>query len=237
MIIGVAGNAGSGKDTVADHLVRHHGFVKVALADPLKRICREVFDFSEEQLWGPSEKRNAPDARYLRARMGQYGATAPGVTPIPEEDLYLTPRHALQQLGTEWGRACYENIWVEYAIRVAKQLLKKDYVVNEAINAYHAKTGLRFSHTPYGSGSVKLPKGVVIPDVRFRNEVDAIRAAGGKVWRVSRFGAGLQGAAAKHQSETELDTIPLDLFTQHVSNNSTLEALYAVIDRIMKETS
>jgi len=48
MIIGVAGNAGSGKDTVADHLVKHHGFVKVALADPLKRICREVFDFSEE---------------------------------------------------------------------------------------------------------------------------------------------------------------------------------------------
>lgn len=232
MIIGIAGTAGSGKSTVADHLVAKHGFIAVNLADPIKRFCREVFDFSEEQLWGPSEKRNEPDKRYgkpvrILVDQDEYGTRTE----------YLTPRHALQQLGTEWGRACYPNIWVDYAIRVAKQLLKKDYVLNAAVNAYHAKTGLRFSHTPYGSGSVKLPKGVVIPDVRFRNEVDAIRAAGGKVWRVSRFGAGLQGAAAKHQSETELDTIPLELFTQQVSNNSTLEALYAVIDRVMKETS
>jgi len=230
MIIGVAGNAGSGKDTVADHLVKHHGFVKVALADPLKRICREVFDFSEEQLWGPSEKRNEPDKRYPR-KLDELSEGIIKGLQVPREfthpNAYLTPRHALQQLGTEWGRACYENVWVDYALRVAKQILDRYYA------RYDAKRGTYEIEKDDGLSI----EGVVIPDVRFRNEVDAIRAAGGKVWRVSRFGAGLQGAAAKHQSETELDTIPLDLFTQHVSNNSTLEALYAVIDRIMKETS
>lgn len=225
MIIGVAGNAGSGKDTVADHLVRHHGFVKVALADPLKRICREVFDFSEEQLWGPSEERNKEDLRYgkpVRVLIDQdeYGTRTQ----------YLTPRHALQQLGTEWGRACYENIWVDYALRMAGKILDP---TGPAMKVYNAQVGVIFDAWDPN----KIPRGVVIPDVRFRNEVDAIRAAGGKIWRVSRFGAGLQGAAAKHQSETELDTIPLELFTQQVSNNSTLEALYAVIDRVMKETS
>ena len=118
-------------------------------------------------------------------------------------------------------------MWVDYALRVAKKLLEE-----ETTEVYDARRGLIEPST-----MCMVPGGVEIPDVRFRNEVDAIRAAGGKIWRISRDGAGLQGAAAKHQSEAELDTIPLDLFTQHVSNNSTLEALYAVIDRIMKETS
>lgn len=69
MIIGIAGRAGSGKDTVADLLVRDHRFVKIAFADPLKRICKKVFDFTDEQFWGPSSARNGPDKRYLRIRV------------------------------------------------------------------------------------------------------------------------------------------------------------------------
>lgn len=233
MIIGIAGTAGSGKSTVADHLVAKHGFIAVNLADPIKRFCREVFDFSEEQLWGPSEKRNEPDKRYPRKLDELSEGIIKGLR-VPREfthpNAYLTPRHALQQLGTEWGRACYENIWVEYALRMAGKILDP---TGPAMKVYNAQVGVIFDAWDPN----KIPRGVVIPDVRFRNEVDAIRAAGGKVWRVSRFGAGLQGAAAKHQSETELNTIPLELFTQQVSNNSTLEALYAVIDRVMKETS
>ncbi len=57
MIIGICGNAGVGKDTTADFLVKTNGFVKVSLADPMKRICQAVYGFSNEQLWGPSEKR------------------------------------------------------------------------------------------------------------------------------------------------------------------------------------
>ena len=65
-LIGICGRSGSGKDTVADILVRDYGFVKVACADPLKRTCRDVYRFTDEQLWGPSKKRNAPDMRYPR---------------------------------------------------------------------------------------------------------------------------------------------------------------------------
>lgn len=42
---------------------------------------------------------------------------------------------------------------------------------------------------------------VVIPDVRFKNEAAAVRAAGGRVVRIVRPGAGLDGAAATHASE------------------------------------
>lgn len=225
MIIGISGLAGSGKDTVADHLVRHHGFVKVALADPLKRICREVFDFTDEQLWGPSEMRNKPDLRY-----GKPVQVLVDQDEYETRTQYLTPRHALQQLGTEWGRACYPNVWVEYAIRVAKTLLKKDYPANGSVNAYHAMTGLRFSHFPYVPGRTELPKGVVIPDVRFKNEADAIHAAGGKIWRISRPGAGLAGAAGQHASEQEIKTLSPDV---EIHNIVALPVLYEQVDWIM----
>jgi hypothetical protein len=118
-LIGISGFAGSGKDTVADWLVREKAFVKLSLADPIKRICKDVFDFSDEQLWGPSEKRSEPDKRYVRTMKttladycdGEIFAELyhKGSEPITEEErrkfatewmkVYLTPRHALQQLG------------------------------------------------------------------------------------------------------------------------------------------
>src|SRR5690606_29398259 len=37
--IGLTGYAGSGKDTTADYLVEHYGFVRVAFADKLKEFA------------------------------------------------------------------------------------------------------------------------------------------------------------------------------------------------------
>lgn len=42
-LIGIAGRAGSGKDTAASFLVAQHGFVTSAFADPLKRSASELF--------------------------------------------------------------------------------------------------------------------------------------------------------------------------------------------------
>jgi len=43
MLVGICGKAGSGKDTVGDHLIKKHGFKKIALADPIKRLVKDVF--------------------------------------------------------------------------------------------------------------------------------------------------------------------------------------------------
>lgn len=256
MIIGLCGQAGAGKDTVADFLVKNHGFVKVALADSLKRICREVFDFSDKQLWGPSEERNKVDVRYLR-RPAQnawtctkcchrlFGEKFEEMTlghvladrdcalctermawhnmhyvKLPAE--YLTPRHALQQLGTEWGRECYGNVWVDYALRVAKELLRN-------VGRYTARTGLLSGGTNIAE---RVPQGVVISDVRFINEVEAIRAANGNVWKIERPGAGLTGAAAQHASEQEQNSIDPRKFASVLNNaNGPLEELEVLVDK------
>jgi hypothetical protein len=68
-------------------------------------------------------------------------------------------------------------------------------------------------------------KGVVISDVRFKNEVDAIFKAGGSVWRIERPGAGLQGVAAKHVSETEQTLISCAYIVNNVLGLDNLEEL------------
>ena len=45
-IVGIIGKAGSGKDTVADMLSELR-YDKIAFADPLKRFCMDVFEFTE----------------------------------------------------------------------------------------------------------------------------------------------------------------------------------------------
>lgn len=68
------GKAGSGKDTVAEMLSKGYGSISLAMADPMKRLCEYLFDFSENQLWGPSEMRNAPDFRYNALNVGEAAA-------------------------------------------------------------------------------------------------------------------------------------------------------------------
>lgn len=227
MIIGLCGIAGSGKDTVADFLVKNHGFVKVALADPLKRICKEVFGFTDEQLWGPSEMRNAPDPRYRRvSQEDEKRCTCKKKfrdaedfrdhLPCIEGPTFLTPRFALQQLGTEWGRNCYPNVWIDYALRVAKRLLTPD------LSGYVPGYDARFGFDEHYTG---VNKGVVISDVRFLNEVNAIIAAQGIVWRINRPGAGLSGSAAKHASESEQLEIPREKFHMEIPNYKGLQDL------------
>ena len=45
MILGLVGFASSGKDTVADYLVRNHNFNRIAFADPLKDAASIIFDW------------------------------------------------------------------------------------------------------------------------------------------------------------------------------------------------
>lgn len=52
MIIGITGRKGSGKDTIADHLISKYGFEKLSFAKPLKDMCKLVFNFTEEQVNG-----------------------------------------------------------------------------------------------------------------------------------------------------------------------------------------
>ena len=209
MILGILGLAGSGKDQTAKYLVEDHGFTVVSLADPHKRLTKDVFDFSAAQLWGPSEQRNQPDTRY----------------PIGGGQ-YLTARLALQRIGTEGFRHCYPDIWIEYAIRTAQEILDPVPGFN---TRYHQRAGITRTPVTEFPPPATILTGVVLPDVRFMNELDGIRRAGGKVIRVTRACAGLTGIAGLHASEAEQASIPDNALDSVLDNNGTLEELRAKV--------
>lgn len=217
MLVGICGQAGSGKSTVAQFLVKNYSFVELGLADPLKRFVQDVFDMTDEQIWGPSENRNAPDPRYERTN-GDLEIASDG-------RCLLTPRFALQTLGTEWGRNCYPQVWVDYAIRVHKKLQGGGY-------GYDQKRGLYT--TSMLMGEMMYPKtNVVISDVRFLNEVIGIRNAGGQVWHISRPGADGKVGVRGHASEEEQKSIPHELFDAGISNCSSIANLLEFVDNLM----
>jgi hypothetical protein len=213
LLIAFAGESEVAKDTAALVMTELHGFVTVALADPLKRICADVFDFTDAQLWGDPRNRNIQDPRYLRGG-------------LDVEQMYLTPRYALQQLGTSWGRNCYPHIWSEYALRVYHRLQRGD-------TYYDRRDGLR---TMLGAGSswMKAKTHVVISDVRYLEEIETLKRGGAFIVRIRRDpdkkSSTLTNVLASHSSEIELSTVDPNLFDDVIDNNGSLDAFKQDVD-------
>jgi len=208
-IVMFVGNAGSGKDTAAQCLkdfLSGDGRTKVesiALADPIKEAAMAIFGFSQEQLWGPSERRSESySIDRDKALMNLYAYTSKLYADFPElpNDLLFqwfdsvveggpetkTARHILQSFGTELGRKVNRNIWIDYALRKSEKSL--------------------------GNGTDLM----LIRDGRFRNEVLAVRKAGGFVVNIRDP---RQSSVGSHSSESEQLTIPNWWYDVIVFNN------------------
>jgi hypothetical protein len=238
------GSAGAGKDEAARQLVQAHNYVPIAFADPLKRILKDVFDFTDDQLWGPSENRNKEDPRYPR---NVFGGSPLGSCPLvhSKEDptpVGLTVRHALQTLGDGWGRnECYEPIWAEYAIRMTRQLATGKFGYDQKLGLYpfsgtpsSIDPELQCSGVKGGPVIIGVPRtDVVITDLRYQNEAEAVRKAGGKLVRVKRKVKEIK-VSPDHKSENDLLNLHDDDFDWVLNNNSTLTDLWARVDRMVE---
>jgi hypothetical protein len=118
-------------------------------------------------------------------------------------------RHLLQQAGTEEGRAVYgEDIWCATAAAWLQ------------VMAEHWDQ-----------------QGIVVPDIRFPNEVAFIERLGGHVIRVAAPGRAaaspLTAAARAHVSETAVDDYPfVDVLHNDPDASPTPEAqMHALFDR------
>lgn len=82
-IIAICGEKRSGKDVLAQHLVDNYGYTKISFADPLKKIVKTLFNFTDIQA-GIDEKNC----------MGHEKDTV-------DDKWGISPRQALQFFGTE----------------------------------------------------------------------------------------------------------------------------------------
>lgn len=236
-IIGISGHLGSGKDTAADYLVENYGCVKQPLAKPIKEFAKKVFHFTDEQLYGPSDYRNELDPRFVEydkerdtddawmaafyrlEKYGPYFCLALFETKsnkafmdlkhwlqnLAEKHPQISPRIVLQSLGTEWGRTIDNDVWVKYAIRKA----------NALIEAGH--------------------RGVVIPDIRFQNEVAAVKRNNGFLVRIKRPSTDLfstKVGITGHASEAEQQNFTDNQFNLVINNDKSINDLLQAVDVI-----
>lgn len=100
MILGICGFAGSGKTTVSNIMVENHGYNQIAFADTLKDLTAIMFGWPRDLLEG-----DTPESRLFRETPDKFWSA--------RLERSVTPRWALQTIGTESGRkSIHENIWI-----------------------------------------------------------------------------------------------------------------------------
>lgn len=136
-IIGLTGYAGSGKDTIRGVLENHYDYDGLAFADPIRDMLAALLN---------------------SMGLGTEWMTERELKEEPVSGLGLSYRQMAQALGTEWGRALKESLWLDIA--KAKIAMYREY------------------DSP----------GVVISDVRFPNEAAWVKEQGGVIWKILRPG-------------------------------------------------
>jgi GTPase SAR1 family protein len=99
MLVGLSGKKGSGKTTLANHLIHKHRFIELSWATPLKEhVGKGLFGFTDEQVYG--DKKEVIDPFWN-----------------------CTPRYVLQLVGTEFFRERFDSdFWVKLGIRQMNKL-------------------------------------------------------------------------------------------------------------------
>lgn len=136
MIIGISGYKGSGKTTLGRALKHHldderENAIIDHLAEGFKRAVQVIFGFDTDQIYGDNKE-------------------------TVDEFWGVSPRWAMQTLGTEWGR-----------VLISKDMWIKSLWVR--VRGYH-ENGVH----------------VIIPDIRFENEAQFVRDNGGILINILR---------------------------------------------------
>jgi hypothetical protein len=160
MIIALAGRAGSGKTTCARRLVEKHGAVELSLAEPLKRLAMEVFGFSEAQVFGTQAQKEKVDqcvrVAYTEVEIRKLW---PSLTAEQHEIMRAAGGRPVspREMLIRLGQGCRK--WIREDVWLLALLAKI---------ATFDKSQL-----------------VVVSDVRFNNEAEALCKAGASVIRLT----------------------------------------------------
>jgi hypothetical protein len=108
-IIGVTGRKFNGKDTIAELLCKKYDYIQVTFAGLLKDICKHLFKFTDEQLYGSLKEVEDPFWK-------------------------VTPRDVFQYIGTDLFRkqmgklipGLGENFWVMCLKREIYDIINKN---------------------------------------------------------------------------------------------------------------
>ena len=200
VIFGISGQKRAGKDTIADYIKGQVISSIVSFAEPVRNVCRAYFGWDDEWLLGKHKEDVDP----------YWG---------------ISPRQAMQYLGTEVGRVglsenyrefksvTADNIWIKKALQTIRIKSEKKYVDQ--------------------FGKIRA---FIIPDMRFLNEYSAIKKMMNEGFKVITVGVCRDGLPSdKHASETEIRYC-VDKCDFVLANNRNISDLEDSVEEIVTES-
>jgi hypothetical protein len=157
-----------------------------------------------------------PLKQMLTSVFGEHFHTGDREAICPETG--VSYRVMMQLLGTEWGRRVNPDIWVN--------LMLKQWADVQRVWPVQYDTGMQVVLKPGGPAVVL--NGMVVSDVRFDNEAEAILDAGGIVVNIVRHQGGPIGLEG-HASEAGVHP---RLISHEVNNGGSLKDLHRHLDRV-----
>ena len=126
-----------------------------------------------------------------------------GLKEVSDPRFGKSPRWCMQYLGTDVLRTIWPEIWIWH------------------LRQYIGDCRALFKEKP-----------IVVTDVRFLDEAQALKDMGAVLWRIERADVGIIDGIPGHVSECELDnygaTVGWDMV---IGNNRSLPKLFAALDR------
>jgi hypothetical protein len=253
VLLGILGEAGTGKDEVARILVQEGRSYIIAFADPMKVYARWMFSWDAEVLWGASARRAELDERFKFPKCPTCGRTEgirdpDGVdigtatwrvcafcktaAPLEQVMVPVSPRYVLQHLG-DWARRFRADAYVTFALQRAAAVREYRTTLADPLAVVLPPVVMAQRWRQHSLDNAPLH--VVINDVRMKNEIAGIHDAGGRVFRMKRKHAMalLAPGIPNHQSELEQRSVPDDAVDGIIENNGTLEDLRGVVHDLL----
>ena len=244
MLVGISGKMGSGKNLVCTiiqgltaakkHNIENPSFEWIkkyyinsiweqkAFADKLKDMVCLLIGCTREQLEDREfkEKELGEEWWYTYGRIGNVDILVSYLDMDKEfknnNNAYiekLTPRELLQIIGTECIRdKVHPNAWVNALFADYKSCSLPDETTFIDDEGFIRKNSSQW----------------IITDMRFPNELEAVKRRGGITIRVNRPGL----AESNHESETSLDSA---IFDYIINNDSSIEDLIHTVSLILKK--
>jgi hypothetical protein len=208
-----SGYSGVGKDECVKPLVEKHNAIHIGLADVAKRHVMDLYQFTVDQMFGPSENRNKLDSRYG-----------------------LTPRHILQEY-MRIMQDMYSYTWIDKGLSIAMDIADVDIFKDDYVFKYsYSKIVGLISSQENICYPISSPVITVFSD--FRHWHDIKRPL---VFKSDKFipvlirikRPSIQKPPFDHRSEIEQSTIPDSEFNFIIDNNFDVPCLHYQVEKVV----
>lgn len=207
MIIGLSGFAGAGKSTVAEYLVRQHGFTRLSFATAVKDITAAAFGWDRQRLEGAT-----PQDRVWREQPDPFWSE--------RMEKPFTPRYALQFLGTDVFRnRVLSTIWADNVIARIRALGSDVNVVIDDVRFVNERRAL----------AIEGARFAIVRRDEFPSPLHT------QLWRTARSGFNVRDIAQDspyqlHASEWDWLCDATVVNDPEIVNSGSYDELYAAID-------